>query len=289
LERSSPKTYQNNDERYWKPEVDKAGTGSAVIRFLPAKMGEEYPFVELHTHGFQGPTGKWFIDNCPTSIGEKCPACEANSLLWNTGTESNKKLASARKRKLNNVSNILVVSDPKHPENNGKVFLYRYGKKIFDKIKDMIAPPPEFADMEPIDPFSLEEGANFKLRIIRADGFPNYDKSSFDGASAVGDEDRIAEIEAQLHSVNEVLDVKNFKSYEKLKERFLMVTAGAEPATSDDESQDDELPVAKPKAVNKTVAPKVAGKTAKAKAPATAGADEEDADYFARLAESEDE
>ena len=297
-EMSSPKGSQRqDDERYWKPEVDKAGTGSAVIRFLPAKAEEGFPFVQIWTHGFQGPTGKWFIDNCPTSIEQDyCPACKANTALWNTGNDAKKKLASSRKRKLNYISNILVVNDPKHPENNGKVFLYKYGKKIFEKIKDLIDPPAEFADMSSVDPFDMEEGANFKLRIVRVDGFPNYDKSSFDTPTSIGDADFIAEVETQLYSLNEILDPKHFKSADDLKKRFDLVSGGVvgeEIAATDGEKPaldeppvDDDLPVVKPKS-SKTAAAK-SGKTATAKpvatAPEPAAPADDDEDYFARLA-----
>ena len=293
-EMSSPKGSQRQeDERYWKPEVDKAGTGSAVIRFLPCKAEEGFPLVQLWSHGFQGPTGKWFIDNCPTSLGpdDPCPACKANGELWNTGNEAKKKLASSRKRKLNYISNVLVVNDPKHPENNGKVFLYKYGKKIFEKIKDQIAPPDEFPDMAPVDPFDMEEGANFKLRIVRVDNFPNYDKSSFDNPTPVGDADRIAELEDQLFSLNDILDKKHFKSFEDLKKRFDAVTGGvteekapvAEEAGDHKPSlEDDDMPVAKPKA-QKTAAPVAKGKTAAPKAPTVASGPDEDDDYFAKL------
>lgn len=295
-EMSSPKGSQRqDDERYWKPEVDKAGTGSAVIRFLPAKAEEGFPFVQLWSHGFQGPTGKWYIDNCPTSLDNEhpCPACKANSELWNTGNEAKKKLASSRKRKLNYISNILVVNDPKHPENNGKVFLYKYGKKIFEKIKDQIAPPDEFPDMAPVDPFDMEEGANFRLRIVRVDNFPNYDKSSFDEkTSAIGNEDRIAEIESQLFSLNEILDPKHFKSFEDLKKRFDSVTGGVvaeEEVPAETESGEvkpsleDDMPVAKPK-TQKTAAAKAPGKTAAPKAAPAVAMPEDDEDYFAKLA-----
>ena len=292
-EMSSPKGSQRqDDERYWKPELDKAGTGSAVIRFLPAKGEEGFPFVQLHTHGFQGPTGKWLIDNCPTSIEQDCPVCKANTDLWQTGSEANKKLASSRKRKLNYISNILVVNDPKHPENNGKVFLYKYGKKIFEKIKDQIAPPDEFPDMQPVDPFDMEEGANFKLRIVRVDNFPNYDKSSFDNPTPLGTADRIAEVEQSLYALSDILDPKHFKSFEDMKKRFDSVTGGEVAATEevggDDDGKppfdtDDDLPVAKPKA-QRTAAPKAAGKTAAApKAASVAASPDEDEDYFAKL------
>jgi hypothetical protein len=294
-EMSSPKSSQRqDDERYWKPEVDKAGSGSAVIRFLCAKPEEGFPFVQLWSHGFQGPTGKWFIDSCPTSIEQNCPVCKANTELWNTGNEAKKKLASSRKRKLNYISNILVVNDPKHSENNGKVFLYKYGKKIFEKIKDQIAPPDEFPDMAPVDPFDMEEGANFKLRVTRVDGFPNYDKSSFDNPSILGDEDRRAEIEGLLFSLEEILDPKHFKSFDDLKKRFDLVTGGvvseeapvAETEANDEkpplDEDDGDMPVVKPKAKPKTK-PAEKAATPAPKAAVVAPSDDEE-DYFAKLA-----
>ena len=294
-EMSSPKsnTQKQDDDRYWKPERDVAGNGSAIIRFLPAKTGEEFPFVQMHTHGFQGPTSKWFIDNCPTSIGETCPVCKANTALWNSGNESDKKLASARKRKLNYISNILVVADPKHPENNGKVFLYRYGKKIWDKIKDMINPPAEFADLSPIDPFDAEEGVNFKLRITKQDGFPNYDRSTFDTTPvAFGDEDYRSEILDQLYSLNELIDPAHFKSYADLQKRFNMVTG---EGSSEDEYDDkpaiesapdeDEQPVAKQTTKPKTTKPATA-KTRVA-TPVTSADDSDD--FFANLSKQSDQ
>lgn len=292
-EMSSPKnSSRQDDDRYWKPEVDKAGTGSAVIRFLPAKAEEGFPFVQIWTHGFQGPTGKWFIDSCPTTIEGECPACKANSDLWATGNEGKKKLASSRKRKLNYISNILVVNDPKHPEHNGTVKLYKYGKKIFEKIKDLIAPPEDFADMIPVDPFDMEEGANFKLRIVRVDNFPNYDKSSFDPPTTIGDEDRLSEIEGQLNSLDELRDPKHFKSFDDLKKRFDSVTGGAQEEVSSDVVEnggektpfdtDEDLPVSKTK-TTKTTAPKASGKTAAPKTTTVTPVDD-DEDYFAKLA-----
>jgi len=292
-EMSSPKFTNKNDEKFWKPELDKAGTGSAVIRFLPTVIGEEFPFVQLYTHGFKGPGGKWFIDNCPTSIKEDCPACKANSELWNAGGEGSpqRKMASDRKRKLSYISNVLIVNDPKHPENNGKVFLYRYGKKIFDKIKDMIDPPAEFADMEPIDPFCPETGANFKLRVVKVENFPNYDKSAFDTTStAIGNEDRIAEVLNSMHALNSILDPKEFKTYADLKKRFEQVSGGTAPASDVDPA--DQEPVVEEVAeapVSRTAAPAAAPKV-RAPRPARSAApvDESgDDDYFANLAKAD--
>jgi hypothetical protein len=291
-EMSNPKGSQRqDDERYWKPDLDKVGNGTALIRFLPGRVEDGLPFVQLFTHGFQGPQGKWFIENCPTSIEADCPACKANTELWNTNNDAKKKLASNRKRKLNYISNILVVNDPKHPENNGKVFLYRYGKKIFEKIKDMIDPPAEFTDMVPVDPYNMETGANFRLRITRQDNFPNYDKSSFETPTKVGDEDRIAEVESQLFCLSEILDQKHFKSFDDLKKRFDQVVGV--PVTEEDATEvdgaekppfdtDDDMPVAKPKGRN--TAPKSAAtRTAPPARTTTPDAEE---DFFNTLTEN---
>jgi hypothetical protein len=288
---SGPKggSQRQDDTSYWKPELDKTGTGSAVIRFLPTKSGEEFPFVQLYTHGFQGPSGKWFIDNCPVSLGgmpsEVCPVCAENHELWNASNDKEdpkKKLASARKKKLSYISNILVINDPKHPENNGKIFKYRYGKKIFEKIKDLISPPAEFADMEPLDPFDPYEGANFKLRITKQDGFPNYDKSTFDNGTALfdGDEDKIAGLLQGLFSLNEILDPKNFKTFDALKKRFEFVvgeSGDSAPAPATKPALEDEFPK-----TTRTAAPKPVGRTATPKAEPAA--EEEGDDFFATLA-----
>ena len=219
------------DERLWKPELDKSGTGQAVIRFLPAVDGEELPWVKVWKHAFQGPTGKWYIENSLTTLNQKDPVSEHNTSLWNTGLESDKETARKQKRKLEYYSNIYVVSDPKHPENNGKVFLFRYGKKIFDKI--MAAMQPEFEDETPINPFDFWEGANFKLKIRKVDGYWNYDKSEFDSVSALLDDD--AKLDATWKTQYPLADFhapSNFKSYEELKKRLDDVLSGTVTASA---------------------------------------------------------
>ena len=219
------------DERLWKPELDKSGTGQAVIRFLPAKDGEELPWVKVWKHAFQGSTGKWYIENSLTTIGKNDPVSEHNTSLWNTGLESDKETARKQKRKLEYYSNIYVVSDPKHPENNGKVFLFRYGKKIFDKI--MAAMQPEFEDETPINPFDFWEGANFKLKIRKVDGYWNYDKSEFDSVSALLDDD--AKLDSTWKTQYPLADFhapSNFKSYEELKKRLDDVLSGTVTASA---------------------------------------------------------
>ena len=219
------------DERLWKPELDKSGTGSAVIRFLPAPDGEELPWVKLFKHAFQGPTGKWYIENSLTTIGKNDPVSEHNSALWNTGLETDKETARKQKRKLEYYSNIYVVSDSKHPENNGKVFLFRYGKKIFDKI--MAAMQPEFEDETPINPFDFWEGANFKLKIRKVDGYWNYDKSEFDSVSALKDnDDSLDSIWKTQYSLTDFTAPTNFKSYDELKKRLDDVLSGTVTPTA---------------------------------------------------------
>ena len=210
---------RGDDDRFWKPSVDKAGNGQAVLRFLPAPPGEELPWVRVYDHGFQGPTGKWYIENSLTTINKPDPLGELNSELWNSGIEANKEIARKQKRRLSYISNVLVVKDPSNPENEGKVFLYKYGKKIFDKIKDVMQ--PTFEDEKPVNPFDLWEGANFKLRIRQVEGYRNYDKSEFDGNTPLDEnEDKLEAIWKQTHSLAAFLDPSNFKSYDELKTKL---------------------------------------------------------------------
>ena len=213
------------DERLWKPVMDKSGNGYAVIRFLPAPEGEDMPWAKVWNHAFQGPTGQWYIENSLTTVGQNDPVSEYNSKLWNSGVESDKEIARKQKRKLQYYSNIYVVEDPANPENEGKVFLYRYGKKIFDKI--MEAMQPAFQDESPVNPFDFWEGANFKLKLRKVDGYWNYDKSEFADPSALFDNDE--EIEALWKTEYSLADFtasSNFKSYDELKTRLDAVLAG---------------------------------------------------------------
>jgi len=209
------------DERLWKPSLDKGGVGSAVIRFLPAPEGEELPWAKMYSHAFQGPGG-WYIENSLTTLGGKDPLGEYNRELWNTGSESNKEIVRKQKRKLSYYSNIYVIKDPNHPENEGKVFLFKYGKKIFDKI--MNAMQPEFEDETPINPFDFWQGANFKLKIVKKDGYWNYDKSEFDRISPLLDDDDAMEaLWKKEYSLSAVTAPDQFKSYEELERRMNMV------------------------------------------------------------------
>ena len=208
----------NVDERIWKPSVDKSGNGYAIIRFLPEPEGNELPWARVYTHAFQGPGG-WFIENSLTTLGQKDPVSEHNSQLWNSGSDANKEIARKQKRRLSYYSNIFIVADPSNPENEGKVFLYKYGKKIFDKIQE--AMKPEFADETAINPFDFWGGANFKLKIRRVEGYQNYDKSEFDKASPLFDDDaKLEEIYNKQYDLNEFTAPDKFKSYEALKKRL---------------------------------------------------------------------
>jgi len=218
----SSESGSKEDTRFWQPSVDKAGNGMAVIRFLPAPAADgddALPWVRVFHHGFQGPGG-WLIDNCLTTINEKCPVCEHNSTLWNSGIEANKDIARKQKRKLSYIANILVISDPSNPSNEGQIKLFKFGKKIFDKITE--AMNPEFADETPVNPFDMWEGANFKLKIRNVEGYRNYDKSEFADKSALfdGDDTKLEEMWKKEYSLKEFTDKKNFKPYDQLKSRL---------------------------------------------------------------------
>ena len=213
------------DDRLWKLDVDKSGNGYAVLRFLPAPDGEDLPFVKLYSHAFQGPGG-WYIENSLTTLNQKDPVSEYNTSLWNNGTEAGKDTASRQKRKLTYISNVYVVKDPANPENEGKVFLYKYGKKIFDKL--MAAMQPEFEDESPIDPFDLWQGANFKLKAKNVAGYRNYDSSEFVQPSPLNDDDEALEaIWKKEYSLQEFVGADQFKSYDELKKRLTYVLGNA--------------------------------------------------------------
>ena len=211
-----------DDTRFWQPSVDKSGNGMAQIRFLPAPAvdgDDALPWVRTFSHGFQGPGG-WFIDNCLTTLNDKCPVCEHNNTLWNSGIEANKDIARKQKRKLTYIANILVLSDPSNPENEGQIKLYKFGKKIFDKISE--AMNPEFADEKAINPFDMWEGANFKLKIRNVEGYRNYDKSEFADMSALfnGDDDKLEALWKKEFSLKEFTQKSQFKPYDVLKTRL---------------------------------------------------------------------
>ena len=228
-----------DDDRFWKPTRDKAGNGYAVIRFLPAKEGEDLPWVRYWDHGFKGPTGLWYIENSRTSLGEDDPVSESNGLLWNTGRDEDKALARDRKRRLHYVSNVMVMSDPANPQNEGKIFVYKFGKKIFDKIMDVMQ--PQFADEQPVNPYDFWEGADFKIKIRKVEGWVNYDKSEFASAAPLmgGEEDQLEGVYNKLHSLSDFTDPKNYKSYDELKAKMNKVLST--PMTSSSEDEEDTL------------------------------------------------
>lgn len=248
---SQNKKFDNEDDRFWKPETDKSGTGFAVIRFLQHNEALEpdgKPFVQYYDHFFQGPGG-WYVEKCPTSIGKECPACAHNSKLWNSGSESNKEIARDRKRRLHYVANIYVVHDPANPSNEGKVFFYRFGKKIYDKINDKMF--PSYPDEKPMIPFDLFEGANFRLKVRKVDGFPNYDKSDFDDVSPVSeDEDTMKKIYESIRPLQELMDPSTFKSMEELSSKHTRAIgegsgqreySNVEDVTEDDDEEDNDI------------------------------------------------
>ena len=266
----------SGDERTWKLDVDKSGNGYAVIRFLPAPEGEDLPFVKLYSHAFQGPGG-WYIENSLTSLGQKDPVSEYNTQLWNNGTDAGKETARKQKRKLTYMSNIYVVKDPANPDNEGKGFLFKYGKKIFDKLT--AAMQPEFEDEEAIDPFDFWQGANFKLKAKNVAGYRNYDSSEFAAVSPLLDDDDALEgLWKKQYSLAEIVAADQFKSYEDLKKRLEYVLGSKRPAQDPDVYEEDN---------DRGEAEELV--TAAVSAPSTTSTvdkEEDDAlSYFAKLAE----
>ena len=263
------------DDRLWKPELDKTGNGYAVLRFLPAPQTEEMPWARVWSHAFQGPGG-WYIENSLTTLGQKDPVSEENTILWNTGVDSDKEIARKRKRKLSYYSNIYVVSDPKHPENEGKVFLFKFGKKIFDKITE--AMQPAFEDEKPINPFDFWTGANFKLKIRKVDGFWNYDKSEFEAVSPITTDDEVIKgIWNKQYPLKAFLEAANFKSYDELKEKFNRVVAGSKNTET---ASEIDLPP--------TTSSAAATATASVQSNEASSVEDDDTlSYFSKLAEDE--
>ena len=282
IEKLNQPTQTGADERLWKPELDKSGNGFAVIRFLPAPDGEDMPWAKIWSHAFKGPQGQWYIENSLTTLGKDDPVGELNRELWNSGKESDKAIARAQKRKLSYYSNIYVVSDPAHPENEGRVFLYKYGKKIFDKLVE--AMQPAFADETPLDPFNFWKGADFKVKIRKVDGYWNYDKSEFAAPATLGgfSDEELEGIWKKGYSLAEFEDAKNFKSYEQLKARLSLVLGKSSPRPAPvavDESEEEVVPANWGKEVS-DFREKVS--------TASPSADSEDTlSYFASLAEED--
>jgi hypothetical protein len=270
--------YSKDDEGFWRLTRDKAGNASATIRFLPKHAKDELPWVQMYTHGFQGPTGKWYIENCLSTIGKDDPILIENKKLYATGLESDKKEALKRKRKLHYIANILVVNDPAAPENNGRVFQFKFGKKIFEKIMDKVQ--PTFEDEKPSNVFDLWEGSNFKLRMRQVEGYPNYDTSTFAESSPVADDDEeILKIVNQQKTLSPFIAPEKFKSFEELEKKMWSVLSTSGPTQKRAEDVVKDLQ----NEVNEKVAPKVKEAPLPKTKPA-AGEDDELADYFASLA-----
>jgi hypothetical protein len=267
---------KNVDDRFWQPEVDAAGNGYAVIRFLdtPAVDGEDgLPWVQIWSHGFQGPGG-WYIENSLTTLGKTDPVSEYNTVLWNSGVEANKEIARKQKRKLTYIANVLVISDAKRPQNEGKVFLYKFGKKIFDKIKEQLE--PQFADETPMNPFDFWKGANFKVKIRNVEGYRNYDKSEFETPAALfnGDDAKIEQVWKSAHSLKDFLKADNFKSYDELKAKLDKVLgAGGVAGASARKIEDEEVS-----------APVVRSAPAKKVTAENVSVDDDDMAFFEKLA-----
>jgi hypothetical protein len=277
------------DERFWKPEMDKTGVGSAIIRFLPAPEGEELPWVKMYAHAFQG-NGGWYIENSLTTIGQKDPVSEYNRELWNSGSDKDKETVRKQKRKLSYYSNIYVVKDPAHPENEGKVFLFKFGKKIFDKILN--AMQPEFEDEEPINPFDFWGGANFRLKIRKVEGYWNYDKSEFDSPSPLFDDDDALEaLWKKEYSLSAIVAPDQFKSYEDLDKRLKYVLGQKSARAVVQEQEDEYGSYEQTPSKEESVIAELEQSYARSKSPSlpkieTSDEDEDDAlSYFQRLAE----
>jgi hypothetical protein len=285
-------TASSGDDRLWKPEMDKTGNGFAVIRFLPAPEGEDVPWAKMYSHGFQG-NGGWFIENSLTTLGQKDPVSEYNRTLWNSGNEKDKETVRKQKRKLSYYSNIYVVKDPANPANEGRVFLFKYGKKIFDKI--MEAMQPEFEDETPINPFDFWQGANFKLKIVKKDGYWNYDKSEFDRVSPLlDDDDALEAVWKKCYSLTAVTAPDQFKSYEELENRLNVVLGLNTPPTRSRavvEQEDEYESYAQTPSAESRVVEELEQSYARSKSPTlpvvnSVDDDEDDAlSYFQKLAE----
>jgi hypothetical protein len=279
------KTDNRNDERFWQPTRDKAGNGYAVVRFLPGDAEAPTPWVRYWDHFFKGPTGQWYVEKSLTSIGQADPLSESNSKLWNEdGSEEAKRIVRERKRNLRYIANVLIVSDPSAPENEGQVKLYRFGKKIFDKIMDSMQ--PQFPDEAPVNPFDMWQGADFTIKIRKVEGYPNYDASSFKSpAQVAGDDDQLEAIYNKQHDCTEWTDPKNFKSYDELKSRLALVLGESAPRTvRENVSLDTSTPYVAPQASAPAAVAPMAAPAPMATAENTALDEDDTMSYFAKLA-----
>lgn len=268
------------DPRFWYPALDNSKNGFAIIRFLSAPNGEELPFVRLFSHGFEG--NGWYFNNCPTTINEKCPACESNSVLWKSGIEANKEIVTKfRKRRLTYISNILVVSDPKNPENEGKVFLFKYGKQVHDILMDRAKADELDPSKVVFNPFDMWDGGNFKLKIRQKEGYTNYDKSEFEGPSPLGTDDQISEIWAKTHALLPFVAPKEFKSFDELQKALDRVLGKPSNATQ----RAEELPVREAPVNSRQLPPRAQPLlNTNDDAPFEGGVVEDPIDYFSKIA-----
>lgn len=288
LDKMASKGYSDPlKEKYWSPTRDKAGNAFAIIRFLPSPEGEDMPFVRIWDHGFQGPGG-WYIEKSLTTLGQDDPLGKYNSQLWNSGVDADKEQARKQKRRLKYHSNILVIKDSANPENEGKVMLYAFGKKIFDKLNDLMN--PEFEDETPVNPFDFWEGADFKLKVRQYEGFPNYDKSEFDDPSELfdGDDAKLEEVYKQLHSLNELVDESQFKSYSELEaklHRVLGITGSEyDSSKTAEDVVDEDMDMSK--LGQEQDAPAAKEETAKEKTSVEVDDDDDDLEFFKNMANS---
>jgi len=275
----------STDERLWKLECDKSGNGYAVIRFLPAPNGEDLPFVKLYSHAFQGPGG-WYIENSLTTLGQKDPVSEYNTMLWNNGTDAGKEAARKQKRKLTYVANIYVVKDPANPSNEGKVFLFKFGKKIFDKLT--AAMQPEFEDEEAIDPFDFWQGANFKLKAKNVAGYRNYDSSEFARPDALLDDDDAMEaVWKREYSLAELVAADQFKTYDELKKRldYVLGNKGTPRFQDPDEGEEEEYTRGSARELTEDLRSDLNSLQPTRSSSADEDEDDDAMSYFARLAE----
>ena len=270
-----------DDTRFWSPEVDKAGNGYAVIRFLPAPAvdgDDALPWVRIFNHGFKGPSGKWYIENSLTTLGQKDPVSEYNSQLWNSTSEDSspaRKQAREQKRRLTYIANIMVITDPKNSENEGQVKLFKFGKKIFDKIT--LAMNPQYEDEKPVNPFDLWKGANFKIKIRQVEGYRNYDLSGFESPSALldGDDAKLEKIWKSEYSLKEFTDPKNFKSYDELKRKMNEVLGIGYETAATSSTKREEVPSFEASKQRKSVED----------TPPWSDSEDEDLNYFKGLAD----